>query len=569
MSRNLILARSCKACMPIIVSRTADRVVCFAVWELKRYLQKISKATFTIKKCNDIDISGSFSAIVVGAGEWEKRLDFNLDPACTPFDGFTIRSFQNKLFIRGVNSRSSLYGVYALLEKLGCEFVEPGIEYVPELKTITLSGINIKEVSAFVIRNIYRAGNSIKKKEDIDFLNPDVNAPQIDWMAKKRLNHYVFYVNHYRYDLWERDKHKVLDELLNRGFDIEVTHHSIHYFCPPDENHDFGGYGPETYLRNHPDWYVPAMECGARGRWQTRVNLPEVQKIITRRYMEYAGRNPEIKITGLWPDDIPMNITYKGLGVTDGYMKFWNNVGKTLAKSFPEKRLATIAYFELIEPPKKVAPAFNLHQWFCPIERNYHYGINDKRNKKDFSYLKKWVKQMPPYHLGIFEYYSWQMELTPLLNVMRNDMQAYRDLGVGGIYSWSAGYPDNILNILGEDYRWAMDIFGLTHILWNPQADIEGLRQIWVRNVFDGSASCILDFYDLLGKEHKKELRKKLAPNYQWISLDLMHMCQKLLASARRKAGSQRVMDRIDLLEKVLVHGSAEKILREGKYRVV
>ena len=551
--------------MPIVVSREADRVVNFAARELKKYLQEISKALFTIKKSVDIDMSLSSSAIVVGSGEWEERNDFTLDPNCAPFDGFAIRSLQNKLFVRGTNSRSSLYGVYALLEELGCEFVEPGIEHIPQSQCLMYSSPDITDVAAFPLRTVYPNLNHVHKKAPFKDLDPKVLLPQIDWMAKRRLNHYVFYVNFYRYELWEKHKMKILEEMLDRGFDLEVTHHSLHFFCPPDENHDFGDYGPSTYIRNHPNWYVPALECGGRGRWQTRVDLPAVQKVVIKRYLEYIEHNPELEIIGLWPDDIPMNAPYKGLGITDGYLKFWNKAGEALARAFPEKRLATCAYLELITPPNKVVPNPNLHQWFCPISRSYSYGIDDKRNKEFLSYLREWVKQMSPYHLGIFEYYGWQMELKPLLEVMRNDMQVYRDLGVGGVYAWS-GFVNNVL---GDDYRWAMDLFCLTHLLWNPQADLEGPRRTWAENVFGRAASAILDFHDLLRKEHAKEVRKGLSPIYQWICFDLMHKCQKILAAARKKAGSPRIMRRIDLLEKMLTHGSAEEICREGQARLM
>lgn len=104
-------------------------------------------------------------------------------------------------------------------------------------------------------------------------------------MAKQRLNHYVFYVDYYRYDLWEKYKQDILDTLLDRGFDIEVSHHSIFYFCPLSEDVDFGNYGSSTYQQNHPDWFTNR---------QARIELPAVQEVIKERYFEYLRRNPEL-----------------------------------------------------------------------------------------------------------------------------------------------------------------------------------------------------------------------------------------------------------------------------------
>lgn len=564
MANSIKITDNGKPLAPVIIEKKADRVIRFAAQELKTYLQRISGASFSIQPESEQPVL-SKPAIYLTADTRYIARGITADPCKDPFDGFVIQGGGPALVIQGHNSRSVLYGVYALLEELGCRFIEPGIEFVPRIKTISVSAKRRSETAAFPLRTVYPNLDHTSKRTPFHGLDADKNVPQIDWMAKRRLNHYDFYVNFYRYDLWEKHKQEVLEALLDRGFTLEVTHHSIHYFCPPDENHDFGDYGPSTYLKNHPDWYLPALECGGRGRWQTRVDKPAVQKILAERLLAYMKRNPELNIVGLWPDDVPIPPPYKGLSATDGYIRFWNRIGREIAGEYPDKKLGIIAYFDITDPPSAKKPGNNLHCWFCPIRRSLMNPIDHPENRKFLGWQKGWIQAMPPYQVANFEYYGWQMEFTPIRHVMKKDLPIYRELGLGGIYGWS-GFD---VNLLGNDYRWALDMFVLTHLLWNPDADVKALEEQWANEVFREAAEPVLDFFRYLAKEHAREVRNGLAPNYQWILFDVARKGLSLLDEAREKTGNPRIRSRLDLLEKVLYRGTAEILLRKGVTRVV
>lgn len=556
----LLLAADGKARASIFVAKTCDRVTRFAARELSRYLAAMTGAKFSVQEAGGRPARNNQPAILVGTGDCEKSLVEPLVPCVEPFDGYSIRAQDNRLFIGGHNSRSTLYGVYDFLETIGCRFVEPGIEHVPQVKTLAVRRLHRKEVGAFPLRNIFRSAVVTTRHAAFDFLAPDLFVPQIDWMAKRRLNHHVFYIDYYRFDLWEKHKAPVLNALLDRGFNLEVTHHSLHYFCPPDENHDFSGFGPATYQRDHPDWYIPSLECGSRGRWQTRVELPAVRKIVIQRFLDYARRNPELKIIGLWPDDIPMNNPSVGLNPSDGYLRFWNQVADALAGAFPDKLIGIIAYFELIRPPRRTIPRPNEHCWYCPMERNFHYPLRDKRNHDFLKHLKSWTRKLASHRLAVFDYYGWSAPFVPYRDIMKDDLQLYRELGVGGQYAWT-GFTRNIL---GEDWRWALDLYVLAHLLWNPLADARRLEQTWAEGVFGASAARILDFFDFLKRAHHEQARKGLtgyilqdwAGDCRWISLEVLRRAQQILDAARKTTADPRILRRIALLEKMTAHGA-------------
>lgn len=553
-----------KALGPIVIHESADRVTRFAADELKKYLRGVSGAGFIIRRMRALP-SPDMPCLILGAGQWESQLGLRLDSRGNTFDGFLIGFRGHQVLIRGHNSRSTLYGVYAVLEDLGCRFVEPGIEHVPRMRTLALRRRDRREVAAFPLRTVYPNLNAFQKNEPFTGLDREELLPQIDWMAKRRLNHYDFYVNFYRYELWERHKHKILDDMLDRGFDLEVTHHSIQYFCPPDANHDFGDYGPSTYIQNHPDWHIPGLECTGRGTWQTAVEKPAVQKIIIERFLGYLDRNPELKICGLWPADIPINRPYRNLSHTDGYLTFWNRVADALAGTFPDKLLGIIAYFDLTTPPQKIKPRNNLHCWFCPISRNLAYPINDPHNRKFLAWQKGWIETMPPYHVANFEYYGWQMPMKPNRLSMAEDLPVYRDLKLGGIYGW-CGFVNNLM---GSDYRWAIDMHALAHLLWDPSVDIHRLDEIWAKGVFGSAGSDVLEFHEFLRKAYARETRKGLAPNYEWVAMSVLHRAQQILARAHRKVDSPMRKRRLAYLEKVLCRGCTEEVRRTGDARVV
>jgi hypothetical protein len=173
---------------------------------------------------------------------------------------------------------------------------------------------------------------------------------------------------------------------------------------------------------------------------------------------------------------------------------------------------------------------------------------------------------MPPGRLPIFEYYGWLMPMVPSRLKMARDLPVYRDLGVGGIYGW-AGFTHNIM---GQEYRWAPDLYALTHLLWNPQAsaaDLRAAEQGWAAGVYGPAAEPVLEFYRLLEDRFRKETRRGLYPSYQWLALDLLHAAQERLAVARAQADTAERKRRIDLLEKWSCYACTNEVWRTGPPR--
>lgn len=552
-----LLAERKQARVTLWVSPAADRVVRFAARELAAYLSRMSKAVFRVRRCPSQRVGLHPLTILLSAKPTAAEFPFNATTTSPATDGFRIRTESDRIVIHGVNSRSVLYGVYELLEQMGCGFIEPGTETIPAaVSRLTAPVINREFQAAFPLRNIFRIFRHSSRKAPFLGLEPGHHLPQIDWMAKRKLNHYVFYVDHYRYDLWEKHKRNILDALLDRGFEIEVTQHSIQYFCPPDENLDYGNYGPETYRHHHPDWYLPTYAYGHN--YQVRVELPEVRALIRQRFLDYLRRNPEIRVAGLWPADVSVNRPCAGLSHTDGYLEFWNDLANALDAGSPGKRISILAYFELQKPPRRIRPARNLLCWYCPIDANYLVPITHAVNRPHVERLRRWTRAMAPGNTAVFEYYGWKPPLTPLIAKMQADLQAYRATGIGGVYGW-CGFSHNLM---GPGYRWSAELFSLAHLMWNPEEPTDALFAVWARGVFASAAGAVTRFYRDLKEGHHAETLRGLRDNSPWISLDVLRAARKHLVAARRKADSAQVMERLNLLEALLCEGVTAKVPR-------
>ncbi|NLE67885.1 MAG: DUF4838 domain-containing protein [Lentisphaerae bacterium] len=534
---SLLLARASRARSDIAIPPAAGRVLRFAAAELARYLKAISGAEFTIAEAPASGNAITLAARAAAGGD----------------DAFELVVTDSAIAISASNERSALYGVYELLETLGCVFAEPGIETVPRLPDLEIRAFRKSYAAAFPLRNIFRIQKINVGKNGAYHGFEEHHRPQIDWMAKRKLNRYLFYVDHNRYDLWERYKHQVLDDLLNRGFDLELTQHSMGYFCPADAEEDYAGYGPATYQATHPDWYS--------GPRKVRIEIPEVQAIVFSRFMDFVRRNPELDTLALWPIDSGMKAPYEGMNPADGYLIFWNKLAERLAAEFPGKKLSVLAYFDLLEPPLKTRGHPNLHLWFCPVFAHSMYPMTDRRNRRYLDQFSAWSSMMPPRSIGVFGYYGWYPLLTPLAHKMKQDLKAYGERGAAGIYGW-CGFS---YNLMGTGWRWARELNILADLHWNPDCDPEQVARRWARAVFGEAADDILRFYQIIREFYDEEAPRGLGGGREqqvWISLPTLRRGLAALDAARGRAAGDAVLRRIDLLEETLAHGAAAVVPR-------
>ena len=106
----------------IVVSANADAGTKYAAEELTKYLKAIGGVELPIV-CDCTEPADK--EIVIGC----TSRPGNPGSASLKNDGYILRTMDDKLFIRGMNDRGNLYGVYGLLENvLGCRFYTSTVE---------------------------------------------------------------------------------------------------------------------------------------------------------------------------------------------------------------------------------------------------------------------------------------------------------------------------------------------------------------------------------------------------------------------------------------------------------
>src|ERR1051325_11594189 len=260
----------------IVVDEEVSRVTCFAARELRDTIERMTRTTLPM---------GS----VPPTGSPVIRL---VDDPTLPREGFRITIEPRQIEVRG-NGVGVLYGVYGLLERLGCRFVAPGDDCVPDADSLSLEPGVIVESPDIPLR-------MIRLVDPLPGEDPAVSIlAQVDWCAKNRINWlqcvtgWIGTPTHMGRPLWTSDRvlaEQVVPGVLDRGIKLLVGCHAFSHWCPPDE-----------YFETHPEYY--SFIDGKRQPVQLCVTHPDVERIVAERIIAQLDRCPELGGIELSPMD--------------------------------------------------------------------------------------------------------------------------------------------------------------------------------------------------------------------------------------------------------------------------
>lgn len=171
------------------------------------------------------------------------------------------------------------------------------------------------------------------------------------------------------------------------------------------------------------------------------------------------------------------------------YYRWFNNVARELAKTHPGFKLNTIAYFFTCEPPPFPVEK-NVVVNYCPIGKDTRKPFNDPSNKKEWSQLVGWSKLCP--NFSVYEYWGCGAHYPrPVSYVIRKDLKIMLPLGCSRTGTeW--------IHKNGAEYVSAMDFWVTNKLMWDPDQDIETLRDEFFAKAFRGAAKEMRIFYDIV-----------------------------------------------------------------------
>ena len=121
-----------------------------AAEQLRKYLQQMSGATFSIKSENEV--AGDVPQILVGAGPRVKGLLPDQEWESLGHDGIVLKTVGSNLVLAGGRPRGTLYSVFEFLEIAGCRFWTSSEFDIPRTPTLRVNHLDVAYTPPFRLR---------------------------------------------------------------------------------------------------------------------------------------------------------------------------------------------------------------------------------------------------------------------------------------------------------------------------------------------------------------------------------------------------------------------------------
>lgn len=436
----------------VAASQSDWRIVCpppaspgvnWAASELQRYVRQISRCNLTI-----VQRSRSKPALAVGLRpELAPEDRAALPPPAPGYDGYAVavvpatRKNPARVVIAGDNTRGVIYGVYDVLERLGCRWFYPAEdaadpEIVPERARLALRAGSWAVASPMK----YRVCNGSAWFFEMEA------APalkQLEWAMKARYNAMG----------WQADTHTPLatqyQQLAESGLLAELAKRDLLLHGPA---HCFNLLlRGEDHLKTHPEWFglrngkrVPQTFAGAQFCWSN----PEGRKQFTDNVEAFARQATQIRILCLVPFDGGPACecdSCRRAGASNLLMLLMGEVIDRLKVCRPDLLVETVGgYGPMTDPPETAQIHPRQRVVWAHWGRVYTMGYDDPRyDRKDN--LEKW-RRAARGGITLCQYYTdnfaepWVM--APFTVALEGDRRYFRQEKIDSVYMlmWPRGY---------------------------------------------------------------------------------------------------------------------------------
>lgn len=453
-STTLTLAANGRSGYTIVVAPQAPPAVSRAAQELQRFLAEMSGVRLPIVT-NGQPVKGN--QIIVGTAS---------PPASLGSEDFLLTTITpgNHLLIAGGGPRGTLYGVYTLLDRLGCRWFTREVSRIPKRSTITLPApVNETHRPAFEYREPFFT-----------------EAWDKDWAARNRTN----------------GDHTQLDASTGGKVQYHPFVHSFYELLPP-----------EKHFAAHPEYY--SLIDGKRrvDRGQLCLTNKEVLRLAIEQVEAWIRDHPDATIFSVSQNDWEgwcecdrcRRVEEEEGGAHSGpVLRFVNAVAEEIGKRHPGKLIDTLAYWYTEDPPAKVRPAPNVRIRLCPIGICVaHSFATCPRSAYFYRNLAAWSKitnQLYIWHYNTnFSHYSLPF---PDFDELAADIPLYKQHGVVGLFLQGAYAPG------GGGENSELRAYVLARLLWDPKTNVSRTVDEFLEGVYGAAAAPHMRrYYELLHRE--------------------------------------------------------------------
>ena len=494
----------------IVISAQASPSERRGAEELQRFLEQMSGARLPIATDQD-RLHGPL--VLVGNSRALERLGVRLPLEKLGPEGFLLKTVGRHLVIAGGRQRGTMYGVYVLLEMLGCRWFTPEVSRIPKMPTVRVPQLDQMHKPAFEYREPFFT-----------------EAFDKDWAARNRVN------GHF----------SKLDESTGGKVQYYPFVHTFYQLLPP-----------EKYFREHPEYYSLIAGRRRAERGQLCLTNPEVLRLATERVLSWIREHPEATIfsvsqndwTGWCECDNCRRVEQEEGGVHSGpLLRFVNALAAEIEKRHPDKLIDTLAYWYTEAPPARVRPRPNVRIRLCPIGAcQAHPYERCERNAYFMARLKAWsqiTSQLYVWHYNTnFAHYLMPF---PDFDELAADIPMYHRQGVVGLFLEGA-YPPGGGGEMAELRSYIM-----ARLLWDVKADVEQARREFLEAVYGRVAPLVAEYLELLHKQVRMPPEGRghhiwifQHPGASYLEDDFLARARQLLERAEREAQEEAVRRRV------------------------
>ena len=473
----------------IVTGKDPSATVELAAGELARYIEKISGTRLRI-----LPEAGERQARrrvielrLKSGGKGLERLN-RIDPADDAY-GIEV-SGDGGILLEGATGRALLYAVYHFLERLGCRFLAPQLDFyagsaeiVPRAASRSIPVGRTRSQPVMAYRKIYVEEGHSHNESNL--------REMIGWMPKAGYNVLVVPMDYQgqgevKWDNWRR---ALTPELQSRGIIIEVGGHGFQNFLNADTPAPGGG--GRTLFDAHPDWFARDADGNRRreSNWVFNTANPDAVGFLVRNVVQYVAERPEIRIFDFWPpdraqfDESPEGRS-QGTPI-DRLVSLTNRVQVELEKVRPDVRLEVTAYARYVDPPESQEFRKDVLLDFCPIFQNFETQLDEPGDVNNVHYaaaLRGW-RQSFDGDICLYSYYrkyAWQSLPVIIPHYMQRDIQWFASLPLQGISTYAEP---------GDWFTYELNHYVLPRLAWNPQADVDEIVAEFCRTRYGAAAA--------------------------------------------------------------------------------
>ena len=430
--------------------------------------------------------------ILVGDSPALEKLKPGIRFADLGSEGFALKTAGRHLIIAGGKPRGSLYGVYTLLEKLGCRWFTPEVSRIPRRKTIAIGPLNEIQKPAFEYREPFFS-----------------EALDRDWAARNKTN----------------GAHQRLDVTVGGNIQYYPFVHSFDLLIPP-----------QRYFDAHPE-YFSLIDGRRRAQGgQLCLTNPDVLRTGVEAVERWITAHPEATIISVsqndrfgWCEcDNCRRVEREEGGAHSGpLLRYVNALAEQIEKRHPDKLIDTLAYQYTEDPPAVTRPRRNVRVRLCPIDaceaHPYEQCPYDAYFMKN---LRAWAKITD--RLYIWHYntnFAHYLLPFPDFDELAADLAMYKRNGVAGVFlegSVTGG---------GGAENAGLRSYVMAKLLWDPKADVNQLVNEFLEGYYGHAAKPMRAYYDLM----ERQVRAGQGGSHIWIydSPGAPYLSKEFLASAR------------------------------------